>query len=228
MLVRQHGGRGGVRGRGLVQKTDRFLWPQHNRSRATCMLKLCMGAREISYCGLDLGLACVISCVSVLLWLLGCSFQGVFLEVITVYFHFIFLVGNMFLKGTVSLWKIFSVLIWPWPSLRQYSMASAVPVCQCFSGFRHCFSSLVASKEFSLRYVYFHFIFLVGNMFLKGTVSFKKKFQSLLTSVIDEVQIPACHAHSTSQLGAGRLQKVKFVWKKHFRTKKFFLLRGTV
>jgi hypothetical protein len=79
-----------------------------------------------------------------------------------------------------------------------------------------------------LRYVYFHFIFLVGNMFLKGTVSFKKKFHSLLTSIIDEVHIPACHAHSTSQLGAGRLQKVKFVWKKHFRTKKFFLLRGTV
>jgi hypothetical protein len=106
---------GGGGGEGLAQKTDRFLWQQHSRSRATCMLKLCMAVREFSQCGFDLGLACVntvcVSWLSVLLWLLGCSFQGVFLEVCTVYFHFIFLVGNMFLKGTVSLWKKFSKFV---------------------------------------------------------------------------------------------------------------------
>ncbi len=37
-----------VRGRGIAQKTDRFLCKQHSRSRATSMLKLCMAVRELS------------------------------------------------------------------------------------------------------------------------------------------------------------------------------------
>jgi hypothetical protein len=55
-----------------------------------------------------------------------------------------------------------------WPASIQYVSAA----CQCFCGSRHCCFSAVPSKEFSLRYVYFHIIFLVSNMFRKGTVSF--------------------------------------------------------
>ncbi len=71
LLVWWGGGGGAMRrrGGGLTQKTDRFLCKQHSRSRATCMLKLCMGARDLSYWWFDLGLACVntvcVSCLAV-------------------------------------------------------------------------------------------------------------------------------------------------------------------
>jgi hypothetical protein len=88
-----------VRGRGIAQKTDRFLCKQHSRSRAHACYNYAWPSEN--FLTVDLTLA--------------------------------------------------------WPASIQY----VSPVCQCFCGSRHCFSSSVPSKEFSLRYVLFTFSFLV-------------------------------------------------------------------